>query len=129
MLTSDDFVFLYGCLGLYLGLSLVIIRRVARTMSAISEPLLVRCFGLDGETAHGLVRGLVVGFYLINLGVVFYRLDAVNMRPDRPVVDIFAQLGISLLVLALTYYLSLAAVVRVARAARGWVKESGVDPE
>lgn len=129
MLAPDDFLFLYGCLGLYLGLTLVITRRVARAMSAISRPLLVRCFGLDGDTARGLVRGLVVGFYLVNLGVIFYRIDAVNMRPDSPVFDIFAKLGVSLLVLAVTYYLSLAAAVRVARAARGWLLQgSGTDP-
>lgn len=129
MLTSDDFVFLYGCLGLYLGLSLVITRRVARAMSAICRPLLVRCFGLDVETAHGLVRGLVVGFYLVNLGVVFYRIDPLETRPDSPLFDIVSQLGVSLLVLALTYYLSLAATIRVARAARGWVQENGAKTE
>lgn len=127
MLTSDDFLFLYACIGLYLGLSLVITRRVARTMSTISQPLLMRCFGLDAETANGLVRGLVVGFYLLNIGFVLYRLGPVDTRPESPVIDIFAKLGVSLLVLALTYYLSLVAAVRVARAARKWVQDSEVD--
>lgn len=124
MLAPDDFRFLYGCIGLYLGLTLVITRRVARAMSAISQPLLARCFGLDGETANGLIRGLVVGFYLVNLGLVFYRIDAVNMRVDSPLLDIVARLGVSLLVLALTYYLSLAVAIRMARAAQGWLKSS-----
>lgn len=127
MLTSDDFLFLYGCIGLYLGLSLVITHRVARALSAISQPLLIRCFGLDGETATGLVRALVVGFYLLNIGFVLWRLGPVDTRVDSPVIDIFSKLGISLLALALTYYLSLVAAVRVARAARQWVQDAGHD--
>ncbi|MEO8746090.1 MAG: hypothetical protein ABI379_00285 [Rhodanobacter sp.] len=124
MLSSDDFLFLYGCLGFYLGVTLVVTRRVARAMSAISRQLLVRFFGLDGETAQGVARGLVVGFYLVNVGLLFYRMDAVNARPENPVSDIFSRLGGSLLLLGLTYYLSLAAAVRVARAARRWTQES-----
>ncbi len=129
MLSSDDFLFLYGCLGLYLGLSLVIIRRVAHAMAAIAEPLLTRHFGLDPETARGLIRSLIVGFYLINIGVVLYRLDPVNTRPDSPVLDIFARLGFSLLVLAATYFISLAIVIRLARVAQRWTMVSRTEGE
>ena len=129
MLSSDDFLFLYGCLGLYLGLSLVIIRRVARTISAIGEPLLTRCFGLDREVAEGLMRSLIVGFYLVNVGVVLYRLDPVNTRPDSPVLDIFARLGFSLLILAATYFISLAIVIPLARAAQKWAAVRSAEGE
>lgn len=129
MFTSDDFVFLYSCLGLYLGLSLVITRRVARAISTISEPLLVRCFGLNSATAHGLVGGLVVGFYLVNLGLIFARLNAVSTRPDSPILEIFSKLGINLLVLGVTYYLTLAAAAHLARAARQWEQASAADSE
>lgn len=131
MFSSDDFVFVYGCLGLYLGLSLVITRRVARAMAAIAEPLLVRCFGLDGAVAQGLVRGLVVGFYLLNLGLIFYRIEAVTTRPDSPVLNVLSKLGVNLLVLGVTYYLTLAAAARLARSARQWIQVSRTesDPE
>ena len=67
------------------------------------------------------------GCYLVNIGAVFYRLDGIGTRPDRPVLYVFARLRVSMPTPARSRYFFVAAAVCVARSACKAVQQTEAD--
>jgi len=127
MLTLGDFVMTHFAYGLYLAISIGMTIWVARALSSNGEVFLVRCFGQDTELAASTNRLLVIGFYLVNLGFISYRLndwqvDTVNLVPQ-----LGARVGISLLILGLMHFFNMALIARFGRAVKAWAREQADD--
>ena len=116
--------------ALYLTISIAMTIWVARALSSNGEVFLVRCFGQDHELAASTNRLLVIGFYLVNLGFISYRLngwavDTVNLIPE-----VGSRVGISLLVLGLMHFFNMAMIARFGRAVKAWARDhAGPDDE
>ena len=125
MLEPGDFVMTHFAYALYLTISIGMTIWVARALSVNGEVFLVRCFGQDTALAASTNRLLVIGFYLVNLGFISYRLndwvvDTVNLIPQ-----VGSRVGISLLVLGFMHFFNMALIVRFGKAVKAWA--SGLD--
>src|SRR5690606_41448674 len=121
-LDAGDFVMTNLAYGLYLGISIAMTVWVARALSSNGEVFLVRCFGQDTELAASTNRLLVIGFYLVNVGFISYRLgdwqvDTVDLIPE-----VGSRVGISVLVLGLMHFFNMMLIARLGRAAKDWVR-------
>ncbi|HNV08448.1 hypothetical protein [Dokdonella sp.] len=121
-LDAGDFVMTNLAYGLYLGISIAMTVWVARALSSNGEVFLVRCFGQDTELAASTNRLLVIGFYLVNLGFISYRLgnwqvDSVDLIPD-----VGSRVGVSLLVLGLMHFFNMILIARFGRAVKNWAQ-------
>lgn len=128
MLELGDFVMTHFAYGLYLTISIGMTIWVARALSSNGEIFLIRCFGQDQELASSTNRLLVIGFYLVNLGFISYRLrdwqvDTVSLIPE-----IGSRVGISLLVLGAMHFFNMVMIARFGRVVKDWVRdqEAGV---
>lgn len=115
-----DFVMTYIAYGLYLCISIAMTIWVARALSKNGAVFLVRCFGQDAELAASTNRLLVIGFYLVNLGFINYRLgnwqvDTVDLIPE-----VGSRVGISLLVLGFMHFFNMILIARFGRAVKVW---------
>lgn len=127
MLELGDFVMTHLAYGLYLALSIGMTMWVARALSTNGEVFLVRCFGRDTELAASTNRLLVIGFYLVNLGFISYRLgnwqvDTVDLIPE-----VGSRVGISVLVLGLMHFFNMILIARFGRAVKAWAQEPDAD--
>ncbi|MGH8073314.1 MAG: hypothetical protein ACREO4_04470 [Lysobacter sp.] len=127
MLELGDFVMTHLAYGLYLALSIGMTIWVARALSLHGEVFLVRCFGQDTELAASTNRLLVIGFYLVNVGFISYRLgdwqvDTVDLIPE-----VGSRVGISVLVLGLMHFFNMMLIARLGRAVKDWVRGESSD--
>ncbi len=127
MLELGDFVMTHLAYGLYLALSIGMTIWVARALSTNGEVFLVRCFGQDTELASSTNRLLVIGFYLVNIGFISYRLgdwqvDTVDLIPE-----VGSRVGISVLVLGLMHFFNMILIARFGRAVKAWAREPDND--
>jgi hypothetical protein len=74
MLEFGDVLISHVSYLVYLGVSLALTVWVARALSSSGKLFLIRCFGQDEALAESTNRLLVIGFYLVNLGLVCIRL-------------------------------------------------------
>ncbi len=123
MLDLGDFVMTHFAYGIYLTISIGMTIWVARALSANGEVFLVRCFGQDTALAASTNRLLVIGFYLVNLGFISYRLngwvaDTVNLIPE-----LGSRVGISLLVLGFMHFFNMNAIAKFGRKVGAWLRE------
>lgn len=110
--------------GLYLGISIALTIWVARALSSTGETFLVRCFGQDVELARSTNRLLVIGFYLVNLGFICFRLEF--WFPDQGgfvIAEIGSRVGVTLLVLGGMHFFNMAMIARMGRTVSGWLEE------
>lgn len=129
MLELGDFVMTHIAYGLYLGISVAMTICVARALSTNGEVFLIRCFGQDQELASSTNRLLVIGFYLVNLGFISYRLndwpvDQVNLIPE-----VGSRIDISLLVLGLMHFFNMLLIARFGRVVKAWAQDHGAAEE
>jgi hypothetical protein len=129
MLELGDFVMTHLAYGLYLAISVGMTIWVARALSSNGEVFLIRCFGHDQELAASTNRLLVIGFYLVNLGFISYRLNGWQVDTVSLVPEIGARVGISLLVLGLMHFFNMMMIARFGRALAAWARERGADAE
>lgn len=123
MLTLGDFVMTHFAYGLYLAISIGMTIWVARALSSNGEVFLVRCFGQDTELAASTNRLLVIGFYLVNLGFISYRLNNWQVATLNLVPEVGSRVGISLLMLGLMHFFNMVLIARFGRAVKSWARE------
>ena len=120
MLELGDFVMTHLAYGLYLVISIGMTVWVARALSSNGEVFLVRCFGEDRELAASTNRLLVIGFYLVNLGFISYRLKDWQIDTVSLIPDVGSRVGISLLVLGLMHFFNMMMIARLGRVMKAW---------
>jgi|SRR5688500_10204971 hypothetical protein len=120
MLELGDFVMTHFAYGLYLVISIGMTVWVARALSSNGEVFLVRCFGEDRELAASTNRLLVIGFYLVNLGFISYRLKDWQIDTVSLIPDVGSRVGISLLVLGLMHFFNMMMIARLGRVMKAW---------
>ncbi len=123
MLTLGDFVMTHFAYGLYLAISIGMTIWVARALSSNGEVFLVRCFGQDTELAASTNRLLVIGFYLVNLGFISYRLNNWQVGTANLIPEVGSRVGISLLMLGLMHFFNMVLIARFGRAVKSWAHE------
>lgn len=128
MLLLGDFVMTHFAYGLYLAVSVGMTIWVARALSSNGEIFLIRCFGQDQELASSTNRLLVIGFYLINLGFISYRLNDWQVDTVSLIPEVGSRVGISLLVLGAMHFFNMLMIARFGRVVKDWVRdqEAGV---
>ncbi|MCB1643486.1 MAG: hypothetical protein KDI37_17280, partial [Xanthomonadales bacterium] len=112
MLTQDDFFVIHGAYALYLSVSIALTIWVARTLSQTGRIFLVRCFGQDQELADSTNRLLVIGFYLINLGFICYRLGNWPVGSADLIAALGTRIGVTLLTLGLMHFVNMLMIAR-----------------
>lgn len=120
MLELGDFVMTHVAYGLYLAISIGMTVWVARALSSNGEVFLIRCFGQDRELAASTNRLLVIGFYLVNLGFISYRLKGWEAGVVEVIPDVGSRIGVSLLVLGLMHFFNMVLIARFGRTVKDW---------
>ena len=92
-------------------------------MSSNGEIFLIRCFGQDQELAASTNRLLVIGFYLINLGFISYRLNDWHVDTVSLIPEVGSRVGISLLVLGAMHFFNMLMIARFGRVVKDWVRD------
>lgn len=128
MLELGNFVMTHIAYGLYLCVSIGMTIWVARALSRNGEVFLIRCFGQDQELAASTNRLLVIGFYLVNLGFITFRLG--NWRVDTVdlIPEVGSRIGISLLVLGLMHFFNMLMIARFGRVVTAWARSQATAP-
>ena len=120
MLDPGDFVMTTVAYGLYLIISIAMTIWVARALSSNGEVFLVRCFGQDTELAASTNRLLVIGFYLVNLGFISFRLGYWKVDTISLIPDVGSRVGVSLLVLGAMHFFNMVLIARLGRSVKAW---------
>lgn len=128
MLELGDFVMTHVAYGLYLVISVGMTIWVARALSSNGEVFLIRCFGQDQELATSTNRLLVIGFYLVNLGFISYRLGNWHAGSVDLVPQLGARVGVTLLVLGLMHFFNMLMIARFGRMVNNWARHHGPPP-
>ena len=127
MLELGDFVMTHLAYGLYLTLSIGMTIWVARALSLNGEVFLIRCFGQDTELAASTNRLLVIGYYLVNVGFISYRLGEWQVDTVDLIPEVGSRVGISVLVLGLMHFFNMMLIARLGRAVKDWVRGESSD--
>ena len=67
----------------------------------------------------------MIGFYLVNLGFISYRLNDWQVDTVSLVPQVGSRVGISLLVLGLMHFFNMVMIARFGRAVKAWAQEQG----
>jgi hypothetical protein len=102
---------------------------VARVLSQTGEVFLIKCFGQDTELAQSTNRLLVIGFYLVNVGLICARLDGWQVSQTGPIPDVGSRIGVSVLALGAMHFFNMYMIAKFGRVVSGWtsVREGSVN--
>ena len=117
----NDVGLMYLSYALYLLVSVALTVWVARVLSSSGETFLVRCFSQDRDLAQSTNRLLVIGFYLVNLGLVCSRLSDWKINAVNLVPEIGSRIGVTLLVLGVMHFFNMSMIARMGRAVNRWI--------
>jgi hypothetical protein len=121
----------------YLVISIAMTIWVARVLSETGGVFLIKCFGQDKELAQSTNRLLVIGFYLVNVGLICYRLDGWNVSEAGMIPDVGSRIGLSVLALGAMHFFNMFMIAKFGKTVSGWVSvrehgekvvDSGVAP-
>ena len=129
MLELEDFVMTHLAYGLYLGISIGMTIWVARALSRNGEVFLIRCFGQDRELAASTNHLLVIGFYLVNLGFISYRLGGWEADTVSLIPEVGSRVGIALLVLGFMHFFNMVLISRIGPRVSAWAEGQAPAPE
>lgn len=129
MLNFGDFLWPHVSCAIYISISVAVTIWVARVLSQSGETFLIRCFGQDRELAQSTNRLLVIGFYLINLGFISYRLGGWQVDTVDLIPELGARIGVSLLVLGLMHFINMLLIARFGRTVNRWTSDYGQPPQ
>ena len=93
---------------------------VAHTLSKNGEVFLVKCFGQDEDLAKSTNHLLVVGFYLVNLGLIGLRLEGWD-ETAAVIPSVGSKIGMSILVLGAMHFFNMVMIARFGSTVRGWM--------
>ena len=108
----------------YLVISIAMTIWVARVLSKSGEIFLIKCFAQDQELAQSTNRLLVIGFYLVNIGFICFRLGGWNIDEINLIPDVGSRVGISILVLGLMHFFNMIMIAKFGRTVSDWVHVS-----
>ena len=108
----------------YLIISIAMTIWVARVLSKSGEVFLIKCFAQDQELAQSTNRLLVIGFYLVNVGFICFRLGGWNIDAINLIPDVGSRVGISILVLGLMHFFNMIMIAKFGRTVSDWVHVS-----
>jgi hypothetical protein len=123
----------YIAFASYLIISIAMTIWVARALSKSGEIFLIKCFGQDEELAKSTNQLLVIGFYLINIGFICFRIDGWDgaMNGNNVVSDeaykirlsilVVSSVGISSLVLGAMHFFNMIMIAKFGRAVSNWM--------
>lgn len=106
-------------IAMYLVVSISMTIWVARVLSESGQVFLVKCFGHDKELAQSTNRLLVIGFYLINIGLICTRMGDWGSGRDV-MIQVFPKIGISVLMLGAMHFFNMFMVAKFGRLIKGW---------
>ena len=107
----------------YSIVSIVMTIWVARTLSKNGEVFLVKCFGQDEILAKSTNHLLVVGFYLINIGLIAIRLDGWQISPSDGLIPfVSSKIGVSVLSLGAMHFFNMIMIAKFGRTVSAWVR-------
>jgi uncharacterized protein (DUF1800 family) len=104
----------------YLVISIAMTIWVARVLSQTGEVFLIKCFGQDTELAQSTNRLLVIGFYLVNVGLICARLDGWQVSQTGPIPDVGSRIGVSVLALGAMHFFNMYMIAKFGRVVTGW---------
>jgi hypothetical protein len=122
MLELGDFIIMHISYWLYLVVSIGMTIWVAKTLSKNGEVFLTKCFGQDEELAKSTNHLLVIGFYLINIGFICFRLGGWNPMAQDLVPYVGSKIGISVLVLGAMHFFNMIMIAKFGRTVSNWVR-------
>jgi len=125
MLNLGDFLWTHVSYAIYIAISVAVTIWVARVLSQSGETFLIRCFGQDRELAQSTNRLLVIGFYLINLGFISYRLGGWHVDTVDLIPELGSRIGVTLLVLGLMHFINMLMIARFGRTVNRWASDYG----
>lgn len=123
----------YIAFASYLIISIAMTIWVARALSKSGEVFLIKCFGQDEELAKSTNQLLVIGFYLINIGFICFRIDGWGwtLNPDNFSSNeaykvgvstlVVSSVGISSLVLGAMHFFNMIMIAKFGRAVSNWM--------
>ena len=99
---------------LYISISLLITILVSRSLSLNGKTFLVDGFGGDETLATSVNHLLVVGFYLINMGFVLFRMrtGVIITSPEQTITYLASNLGAVLIILGLAHFFNMFVISR-----------------
>jgi hypothetical protein len=121
MLHSGDLVMTNVAYALYLFISIAMTIWVARVLSESGEMFLIKCFGQDEELAQSTNRLLVIGFYLVNLGFICFRLEGWKAGAIDLIPDVGSRVGLAILVLGGMHFFNMIMIAKFGRTVSSWV--------
>ena len=110
--------------ALYLIISIAMTIWVARVLSKSGEVFLIKCFAQDKELAQSTNRLLVIGFYLVNIGFICFRLGGWSIDEVNLIPDVGSRVGISILVLGVMHFFNMIMIAKFGRTVSDWVHVS-----
>ena len=110
--------------ALYLTISIAMTIWVARVLSKSGEVFLIKCFAQDQELAQSTNRLLVIGFYLVNIGFICFRLDGWSVDTIDLIPDVGSRVGVSILVLGAMHFFNMIMIAKFGRTVSDWVHAS-----
>jgi hypothetical protein len=121
MLHSGDLVMTNVAYSLYLAISIAMTIWVARVLSESGEMFLIKCFGQDEELAKSTNRLLVIGFYLINIGFICFRLEGWKAGSIDLIPDVGSRVGLAILVVGAMHFFNMVMIAKFGRTVSSWV--------
>jgi hypothetical protein len=111
--------------ALYLIISIGITIWVAHTLHSNGEVFLIQCFGHNAAVAKSTNHLLVVGFYLVNIGVITLTLSLGNEPSTYPEAIRFlsSKVGLAVLVLGGLHFFNMTAIARFGRKVNDWLTD------
>ena len=109
---------------LYLAITIAITVWVARTLSKNGIVFLIQCFGQNETLARSTNHLLVVGFYLVNIGVITLTLSL----GDEPTTlagairFLSGKVGLAVVVLGAMHFFNMGAIARFGRKVSDWIE-------
>jgi hypothetical protein len=94
---------------------------VARVLSETGGVFLIKCFGQDKELAQSTNRLLVIGFYLVNVGLICFRLDGWKVSDAGVIPDVGSRIGLSVLALGAMHFFNMFMIAKFGKTVSGWV--------
>jgi hypothetical protein len=108
---------------IYLVVSIGMTIWVARVLSKNGEVFLIKCFGQDEELAKSTNHLLVIGFYLINIGFICFRLGNWDPAASAYLVPyVGSKIGVSVLVLGVMHFFNMIMIAKFGRTVSNWVR-------
>ncbi len=105
----------------YLVISIAMTIWVAKNLSETGGVFLIKCFGQDKELAQSTNRLLVIGFYLVNVGLICYRLEGWKVSDAGLIPDVGSRIGLSVLALGAMHFFNMFMIAKFGKTVNSWV--------